>query len=95
MITQDDHVRAMFTACKPSHRRVGDTGDVIKRDGCTGRVFWGNAEPQWMRVLGFVGICSHCGTQWFTSELLGRDIAELDRVSANGHRINGYKRFAA
>ena len=53
--TQRDHERACFRSC----------------DNCLGgRVFWGDAEPQFRRELGLVGMCAMCGKQWFTQDLL-------------------------
>lgn len=90
-----DHRALMFTACRDSQRRIGDTGTVIKRKGCGGRVMWGPAEPQWIDQLGFVGVCTHCGTQWFTSELSVAAEAKEARLSPTGWRTNGYRRHAA
>lgn len=35
-----------------------------------GRMFWQPAEPAWRKDLGYVGMCSHCGFQAFTADLL-------------------------
>lgn len=65
-----EHARAAFNACRRTQRRLGDTRQIVKVGGCGGKVFWSPAEPSWLKQLGLVGVCTMCGTQWFTSELL-------------------------
>ncbi len=90
-----DHESVMFTDCRPSERRLGDTGQVVSRKACGGRVMWAPGEPGWQKQIGFVGTCLHCGSSWFTSELLGHDSAALDATSPDGRRYNAFWRKAA
>lgn len=63
VFSDQEHKSVMFQACQ---RPLPD------RTGCVGgRVFWQPAEPQWRKELGYVGLCSHCGWQVFTCDLLG------------------------
>lgn len=74
-----DHERAAYRNCR---RVISDQNRI----GCGGRMFWGLAEPQWSRVLGLVGICSHCGHQVFTADLIGAPL------SSRGGRVVGYRK---
>lgn len=49
--------------------------------GCGGRVFWTLAEPKFWPLVGYVGICHHCGDQTFTLDLL-RTAEEVDLARA-------------
>lgn len=60
MPTLHDHKKATFSQC----RKI-----LPDRIGCGGFVFWGPADGPAAR-LGLEGCCSHCGTLWYTADLL-------------------------
>lgn len=60
MPTLRDHERATFSHC----RRV-----LPDRIGCGGFVFWGQGDGP-AGQLGLEGCCSHCGTLWYTGDIL-------------------------
>ena len=60
MPTSHDHKVTTFQDC----RRI-----LPDRIGCGGFVFWAPADGP-AAVLGLEGTCTHCGTMWYTGDIL-------------------------
>lgn len=74
-------------------KRLPEWYDDLRRElrgayrvGCGGRMDWRPAEPRWLKVVGYVGICTHCGWQVFTGDL-------LENARKSG-RLTGVRRAA-
>ena len=60
MPTLGDHMASTFASCRRS---------LPDRIGCGGFVFWGPADGP-AAILGLEGTCTHCGTIWYTGDVL-------------------------
>lgn len=69
--TKQDHAGAAFRACpKPC---IG------------GRMTWQWSEPQWRNELGLVGVCTHCGFQAFSTDILN-EVVSPTPIGSNRRR---------
>ena len=67
MPTLGDHMASTFASCRRS---------LPDRIGCGGFVFWGMADGP-AAVLGLEGTCTHCGSVWYTGDILsGREVIQ-------------------
>lgn len=54
----------------PSWRDARDRIQGPLQIGCGGRVFWDQVDPRYADKVGYVGVCTHCGWEVYSLDLL-------------------------